>query len=197
MNIGIIDYKYCSLLPIYSSIKSFNVKTTIIQNSKDIKIMDKIVLPGVGATNKIMDFLIVNNYIEEIQEFAQHNKAILGICAGMQIMAKKLHENENKSGLGFFNSEVKKIDNDVSEKKTNIGWIDTTINNKKISYYYCHSFYMNFQKKDDECIKGFIDLKSKIPSMIKKNNLIGVQFHPEKSQTNGRKFISNFINDRL
>ncbi len=197
MKIGIIDYKFCSILPIYSSIKSFDVETTIIQNPKDIKKMDKIVFPGVGATNKIMNFLIENNYIDEIKKFAQNKKDILGICAGMQIMAKKLFENEERSGLGFFNSVVIEIDNSVSEKKTNIGWIDTKMNNDQISYYYCHSFFMNFENEKDDCIKGFIELKKKIPSVIKKNNLIGVQFHPEKSQTNGRKLISDFINDKL
>ncbi len=197
MKIGIIDYKFCSLLPIYSSIKSFDINTKIIQNPRDIKLVDKIVLPGVGATNKIMNFLVENNYIEEIQDFAENNKPILGICAGMQIMAKKLYENEEKLGLGFFNSKVIEIDKNTSEKKTNIGWIDTIINNKKISYYYCHSFYMNFEKESDKCIKGYINLKKKIPGIVKFNNLIGVQFHPEKSQTNGRKLISDFINDRL
>lgn len=197
MKIGILDYKYCSVLPIYYSFKSFEPNTQIITEPSKISLMDKIVLPGVGATNKIMEFLNNYNFVDKILKFKNDNKPILGICAGMQIMSKHVYENEKKNGLNFFNSEVVSLDNNVSDKITNIGWVDTSTKEKKNSYYYCHSFYMKFQNINDESIVGTIKLKKKIPTMIKSKNIIGVQFHPEKSQTKGREFISNFLNGTL
>lgn len=197
MKIGIIDYKYCSLLPIYHSIKSFNVGVDIIDKPNQLKNYDKIVLPGVGATNRIINYLKENKFIDEIHNFAENKKSILGICAGMQIMAKNLYENQKCQGLGFFNADVVSITNGISRISTNIGWVNTKINNKELAYYYCHSFYMNFEDKKDKCIKGTISLGSQVPTIIKKKNILGVQFHPEKSQSNGRNLISDFIYEKL
>ncbi len=197
MIIGILDYKNCSILPIYYSIKSHNVKVKIIEKPNELKDVDKLVFPGVGATNQIMSYLVQNNFIDEIKNFANLQKKILGICAGMQILGKKLNENNNHYGLDFFESEVLPIDKNIYLKSTNIGWINVKTKKDNQSYYFCHSFYMKFYDEKDESIIGHIDLIKKIPAIIKRGNIIGVQFHPEKSQSNGRSLIADFLYDRI
>lgn len=197
MKIGILDYKNCSILSIISVFLVHNIKIEIITNPYQIQKLDKIILPGVSATNKIMNFLKENNFINEIKEFADKNKSILGICAGMQILGKNLHENELTTGLGFFDADVLKISKEISDQSTNMGWINVIANNDFKNYYFCHSFYMKFINENDKSIHGFINLKKKIPAFIKKDNIIGLQFHPEKSQSNGRNIISKFINNEI
>jgi glutamine amidotransferase len=197
VKIGILDYKNCSILSIISVFLVHNIEIEIITNPKQIQKFDKIVLPGVSATNKIMTFLRENNFVSEIKEFADKNKSILGICAGMQILGKNLHENELTSGLGFFDTDVLKINKEICDQSTNIGWNEVISDNDYKNYYFCHSFYMKFSNENDKSIFGYINLKKKIPAFIKKNNIIGLQYHPEKSQSNGRKIISKFINNEI
>jgi imidazole glycerol-phosphate synthase subunit HisH len=194
VKIALLDYKNCSLIPIYYSIKAHNVSVEIIQDLDKIEKFDKLVMPGVGATNQIMKYLNENNLTEKIKLFAKEKK-ILGICAGMQIMAKKLYENNVCEGLGFFDADVISINDQVHNQNMNIGWSNISINNS--SYYFCHSHYLNFYDQNDNEILASIDLKKKIPAIIQKNNIIGVQFHPEKSQRNGRNFLSDFLYDKL
>ncbi len=196
MIIGILDYKNCSILPIYHSIKSHGADVKVINKPSELRKIDKLVFPGVGATNQIMNYLSQNNYIDEIKNFANSKKKILGICAGMQILGKKLTENNLCNGLNFFDSEVLPLSKDISLKTTNIGWLNVETKDTKNSYYFCHSFYMKFKKKDDFAT-GHINLLTDVAAIIKNDNIIGVQFHPEKSQTNGRNFIKNFLNDKI
>ena len=159
MKIAILDYKNCSLIPIYYSIKTHNVNVNIIQNLNEMDKFDKLILPGVGATNQIMKYLNENNLTDKIKLFAREKK-ILGICAGMQIMAKKLYENDRCEGLGFFNADVISINSEVYNQSTNIGWSNININNS--SYYFCHSYYLNFYNQNDNEIIASINLKKKV-----------------------------------
>ncbi len=197
MIIGILDYKNCSILPIYNSIKSHGADVKIIKKPSELIKVDKLVFPGVGATNQIMNYLSQNNYINEIKNFANSKKKILGICAGMQIMGKILTENNVCNGLNFFDSEVLPLSKDISSKNTNIGWLNVETKDDKKSYYFCHSYYMKFQNKKTNLTIGHINLLCDVPAIIKNDNIIGVQFHPEKSQTNGRNLIKNFLNDKI
>ena len=197
MKVGILDYKNCSLYPIYNSVKVHNVGVTVVENTNDLKNIDKLILPGVGATNQIMKFLNKKKFIDEIKEFSEMKKSILGICAGMQILSLNLFENEKCDGLGFFDANVVQMNKKTSNQSTNIGWYKVETSSSNLSYYFCHSFYLKFKEKENNFIKGYIKLNEKIPAIIKKNNILGVQFHPEKSQRNGRDLISKFLKDEI
>ena len=139
MIIGILDYKNCSILPIYYSIKSHNVKVKIIEKPNELKNVDKLVFPGVGATNQIMSYLVKNNFIDEIKNFANLQKNIRYMCWNANSRTK-LNENNNHYGLNFFRSEVLPIDKNIYLKSTNIGWINVKTKKDNQSYYFCHSF---------------------------------------------------------
>ena len=205
MKIGIVDYKDCNILSIYSSIINLGEKVDILTSYKDLKKYDMLVLPGVGAAKNAMTYLKKEGFYESILEFNQKQKKILGIFLGKQIFGKKLYENGETDGFGFFNANVIELGKKNSNLKTHIGWKkiiiekeDSYINLKNnLSFYFCHSYYMDFIDRNDPCIIGNIELKEKIPVIIKNKNIIGVQFHPEKSQTNGINFFKDFIDKKL
>ena len=194
MKIGILDYKACNLTSVYYSIYRLGYDPVIVKKAIDFKKIDKLIIPGVGSAKTCIDFLKKKNFIYEINNFLKQ-KQILGICLGMQIFAKKLYEGENTFGLGFFDADVIPL----KDNKNNVGWLKVNIaqNNflnhlDKKEFYFCHSFHFNLNSSSDKkyCI-GYS--KEKLVSIVKKENFIGTQFHPEKSQISGGTLIKNFI----
>ena len=198
MKVGILDYKACNLGSVFNSLYKLGINPLIINNPKEISEMDRLIIPGVGAAKNCMDYLKYNGCIEPIKKFLDV-KPILGICLGMQIFAKKLYENGLSEGIGHIDGEVKRLDAKI---KFNIGWKEVEFI-KKIhkkfdtedlsSFYYCHSYYISL-KKSNYCIGISYMGSNKIPAIVCKGNFIGTQFHPEKSQTNGNKFLEFFLN---
>ena len=199
MKVGILDYQACNLGSVFFSLYKLGIDPIIINNSKKISEMDRLIIPGVGAAKNCMDYLKYNSFIEPIKEFLSH-KPVLGICLGMQIFAKKLYENGLSEGIGHIDGEVKKLGTKI---KFNIGWkevklikkIDKKLNIEDLSsFYYCHSYYISLKKNDDCAGMSYMENNNEIPAIIYKDNFIGTQFHPEKSQTNGNKFLEFFLN---
>ena len=199
MKVGILDYKACNLASVFSSLYKLGIDPIIVNNSKELTEIDKLIIPGVGAAKNCMDYLKYNSFIDPLKDFLI-NKPILGICLGMQIFAKKLYENGFSEGIGYIDGEVKKLDTKI---KFNIGWKEVKLK-KKIeekfnivdlsSFYYCHSYYMSLKKNENCLATSIIDNNHEIPAIVLKNNFIGTQFHPEKSQNNGNKFLEFFLN---
>ena len=171
----------------------------VINSPKKISEIDRLIIPGVGAAKNCMDYLKYNSFIEPIKKFLA-DKPVLGICLGMQIFAKKLYENGLSEGIGHIDGEVKKLDTKI---KFNIGWkevkftkkIDKKLSIKDLSnFYYCHSYYVSLKKNNHCAAISYIENNNKIPAIIYKGNFIGTQFHPEKSQTDGNKFLEFFLN---
>jgi glutamine amidotransferase len=199
MKVGILDYKACNLASVFSSLYKLGIDPIIVNNSKELTEIDKLIIPGVGAAKNCMDYLRYNSFIDPLKDFLI-NKPILGICLGMQIFAKKLYENGFSEGIGYIDGEVKKLDTKI---KFNIGWKEVKFK-KKIekkyniedlsSFYYCHSYYLSLKKNENCLATSIIDNNHEIPAIVFKNNFIGTQFHPEKSQNNGNKFLEFFLN---
>lgn len=199
MKIGIIDYQAGNLQSVYNIIYNLGYNPMIIKNYREIKNIEKLIIPGVGSANIAIRSLKKSGLKNEILNHYEKEKYILGICLGFQIFAKKLFENGLSEGLDVIDGEVIEISNNAF----NIGWSDVEINknnclniNQKFSnFYFCHSYYLKFNSnlENSYCI-GKIKFKDKIiPSIYTKKKFIGTQFHPEKSQLNGSKFIQNFL----
>lgn len=203
LRVGIVDYFTCNISSVYNSVLNIGENPSIIQDRKDIKKFDKIIIPGVGSANRTMNYFYKKGFYDEILEFNLKQKYILGICLGMQIFSEKLFENGEIKGFSFFKSIVEPLKN-LKEIKynINIGWRNMHLvnyqndklkiyDNKK--FYFCHSYYMNFANKNDKSIIGILEENSNIPSLVIKNNIWGIQCHPEKSQNIGKKFLKNFL----
>ena len=199
MKIGILNYNACNLASIYYSIYRLGYDPIILKKKEDIKKIDKLIIPGVGAAKSCLEYLKNKELFEYIQIFFNSGKPILGICLGLQIFSKTLMEHGRSSGFGIIDANVIPFN---KVKKFNIGWSNIKISENSFlfknfsdkSFYFCHSHFVKFNNKNNEkYCHGKIIHGETVPSIIIKNNFMGVQFHPEKSQTNGVKFIENFL----
>lgn len=201
--IVIIDYEMGNHFSIQKKISRLGFDVLVSNKSKDIKNADKLILPGVGHFGKAMDNLRKLNMIELLNDVVlNEKKPILGICLGMQIMADKSEEG-NSIGLGWINADVVKfnIQNSLLFKVPHVGWNGITANKKSkllnnipdnSEFYFVHSFH--FSNVLEENILCFSDYEKKFVSAIEKNNIFGVQFHPEKSHQIGSELFKNFYN---
>ena len=192
--IGIVNYGIAgNIHSVKKAIERADGKTLVINKSSDFNLVDKLVIPGVGSFKDAMQELESDNFIESIQEF---DKPILGICLGMQIMADLGFEFGKAKGLGLIEAEVKPIlcdgkiphmgFNRINIKTPNI-LLDGVENEE---FYFMHSYEM-VNYTDIAALTKYNN--HSFVSAIHKENLYGVQFHPEKSREAGIRLLSNFI----
>jgi imidazole glycerol-phosphate synthase subunit HisH len=197
--IKIIDYKIGNINSISNVLKKIKVKNEIITNVKEIKKNDKVILPGVGSYDDCIFKLKDYNFFDFLKyEVKNLNLKVLGICLGMQILCNSSEEG-TKEGLGFFpyNCEAFKSQNKFN---TVVGWSKTFPYNYDINknvlnlderYYFLHSYYVPFNSDTISYAQNF---DTKYSAIIKKNNIIGCQFHPERSHIYGMEFLRKFSN---
>ena len=205
-NITIVDYGSGNVL---SAQKSFikitqdnNIEANIIISKSlfDIKNSTHIVLPGQGAFSTCMNGLKkTDGLIEELREFALiKKKPFLGICVGMQMLAEIGEENGTHDGLGWIDGRIRKLPED-SLKLPHMGWNVVIPTNSKYNnlitakddYYFIHSFYFDCANKDN--ILAETNYGTNFASIVGKENIYGVQFHPEKSSSQGLNLLKEFI----
>jgi len=203
MKIGVIDYGVGNIRSVYNSIYKFIDHVKIIENPNKIKNFDKIVLPGTGSYANSIKTLKDNFWFDEIKEFVEiKQRFIFGICLGMQLFSKLGFEDKKSYGFNFIDGEVKSLFSiGCNDKLPQIGW--NAINFEKESnilknvdnfsdVYFVNS-YVLIPKKND-VILTTSNYGVNFVSSVEKDNIIGTQFHPEKSSRTGRKILKNFIN---
>ena len=207
MKIKIIDTGNANLLSLYRAVKLFESNVEISSNPKEIVKADKIFLPGVGAFKNCINNLKFKGIFDTLKDIEKEQIPIMGICLGMQILFNNSNEFGDTEGLGLIKGDIKNLSIINSEKKfkiPSIGWIQTISNKnfKNISniienkFYFVHSYYaVNIDEKN--LVSYYFLNKNKIPAIVKKDNIIGCQFHPEKSSKQGLKIIENFLKDNL
>ena len=204
--IGIIDYGLGNIKAFVNLYKRENIPVKVISESKHFVDITKLILPGVGAFDHAMKLFDSSGLQPTVEDFVKEKKVpVLGICVGLQIMAKK--SNEGKLlGLGWVDATVEKIpiiDLTNDTHLPHMGW-NTTISKlnppspllqflpKNPKFYFLHSYYFNCELHEDSIAST--DYGIKFTSAIQHNNIYGVQFHPEKSHNNGVKLLTNFWN---
>ncbi len=197
MQIAIIDYDSGNIHSVKKALEYVAPNVDIIHtnNVNQINNADKIVFPGQGAIGNCMQKLQHYNLIDVIKKNAKE-KYFLGICLGLQLLFN--HSEEDSSvGLGIIDGDVVKFQ--TKFKIPHIGWnsveqIDNPLwfNIANNSYFYSvHSYFV--RPKNNKSIIGTSDYGNKFTTAIAKNNLIAVQFHPEKSSTAGLQLLKNFV----
>ena len=191
MKLLIIDYGAGNIKSIQFAFKRLGINAILSNNIDEIKAADKIIFPGVGEASSAMKMLKESGLNEVIPKLKQ---PVLGICLGMQLMCR-FSEEGNTKGLGIFDVDVKRFTNSL--KLPQMGWnvifdlksaLFKGVKEKEFMYL-VHSFYA---ETCDESI-ATTDYKISYASALQKNNFYGVQFHPEKSGTEGAKILKNFI----
>jgi len=199
--IVVIDYGMGNLFSVKKSFGRIGINATITNNPTEIKLSDKIILPGVGHYKKAVQNLKSLGIWDILNEKVLVNKTpILGICLGMQLMANSSEEGDAE-GFGWFDAEVVKfnVKDKLSFKVPHTGW--NQIVKKKESklmlgipdfseFYFVHSYHISCKNTFD--VLNETDYEYKFPSAIEKDNLFGVQYHPEKSHDVGERLLLNF-----
>ncbi len=194
--ITIIDYGLGNLASVGNALEKLEIPYEVSGNVDVIKNAKALILPGVGAAGQGMDNLKEPGLDQVIIEQARRGTPILGICLGMQLLFS-LSEEGSVACLGLIEGSVKKFS--TSLKVPQIGWNqietkDDSILLRKIKnntyFYFINSYYCDPQEK--ETIKGITDYETKFCSVLERDNLYGVQFHPEKSGDSGLQLLKNF-----
>ena len=208
MKIAIINYGSGNL---HSALKSFeaaasdfkNVSVTLTSCYKEVSSADKIVLPGVGSFAFCKLNLLENTdvYKSLCDMVIEKKKPFLGICIGMHLLATKGNEGQrNNTGLDWISGEVKKIVVDQKFKIPHMGWNSLRFKKshplfkdirKNDHFYFVHSY--EFKAFSENEVIATTEHSKEIVAAIAKDNIIGLQFHPEKSQLQGLNIIKNFI----
>lgn len=200
--INIINYGSGNIRAIGNIYDKLKVPYFIADSQEDIRTADKLILPGVGSFDETMLKLETSGLIDVLNDKVLIDKVpVLGICVGMQIMAKKSEEGV-KNGLGWIDGEVRKFDKTIFTIKPaipHLGWNSIHITNhnslfegvdEEDGFYFIHSYYMRCNNSNDEAATAFYG--HIFTCSVIKDNIYGVQFHPEKSHSNGVKLLSNF-----
>ena len=191
MKLIIIDYGAGNIKSIQFAFKRLGIDAVLSNNIDEIKAADKVIFPGVGEASSAMKMLKESGLHKLIPTLKQ---PVLGICLGMQLMCNSSEEGDTK-GLGIFDVDVKKFSNSL--KVPQMGWnvisnlksdLFTGIKDKEFMYL-VHSFYAENCKESI----ATTDYEIEYASALKKDNIYGVQFHPEKSGVEGSKILQNFL----
>ena len=205
--VAIIDYGLGNIVSAQQSFikdakeNSLNVDVVITNDVEIINDSTHIVLPGQGAFNSCIEGLrSIDGMIDSLENnVLNKKKPFLGICVGMQLLAEEGRENGTHDGLGWIKGSTKKLQPN-NMKLPHMGWNNVNVINKNfdmdfpidnLDFYFVHSYYFDcFDKKN---IIATTDYDLSFPSIVGKENIYGVQFHPEKSSNQGLRLINSFL----
>ena len=200
--VAIIDYKMGNVGSVLNALNFLGFEAKVTSDADEIKRASHIILPGVGAFGEGMFNLKKANILEMLnEEVKKKKKPFLGICLGMQMLAKVGEEGGKFEGIGWVDGITRRFN--VDEKKNripHIGWNEVKFTKKstlfksitKPFFYFVHSYFLDPKKSSvvvGKCMYG-----ENFAASIELGNIFGVQFHPEKSQSEGLKILENFIN---
>lgn len=194
--IGIIDYGAGNLFSLKNALDFLGLENIITASAEEIKIADRLILPGVGAFPDAMRMLERSGLRSTIVEEAG-KKPFLGICLGMQLLFDYGYEFKKVKGLGLIPGKVSRIEA-PGLKIPHMGWSDVKIENKcelaegikeGDRFYYVHSYKAETEKR---YVSLYSEYGEYIPGLVFKGNIYGTQFHPEKSGEIGLKLLRNF-----
>ncbi len=199
MKIGIVDYNMGNLASVKNAFKKIGANAEIVKNPENIKNYDKLILPGVGAFGDAIKHLKSTGMDESIKEFVKSGKYLLGVCLGMQLLFEKSEEFGENKGLGFIKGEVVYFDKQrVGEHKIpHMGWNKLFNNNsplfKELNNPYLYFVHSLHAVCDEKYVIGKTIYGYEFVSAVNKDNVFGIQPHPEKSHNEGLKILKNFV----
>jgi glutamine amidotransferase len=199
----IVDYGLANIKSVVNALECFSASILVSSDPAQIASADKIILPGVGSYDAGIRGLRDRNQIDELQHHVvEKQKPFLGVCLGFQLIFDNSEEGV-ESGLGWIKGSFTRF-NSSKEKVPHIGWseVQSVPDGKLLSgmgseedFYFVHSYYLPVDEKNEKYAKGISHYGVDFISVIEKDNIYGVQFHPEKSQLCGLKLIENFLNN--
>ena len=197
--IGIIDYGMGNLGSVTNACEFLSLDARIITRTEEMRACEAIILPGVGAFRDCMEHLAEHKFDDEVRSWIASKKPFLGICLGLQVLFERSEESPDVLGLGVFQGTVRRF-SDAEQKVPQIGWNRVSHTAEACPlfrevpedsfFYFVHSYYVD--AADESLVAGTTSYGIDYTSMIWKENVMAVQFHPEKSQRLGLRMLQNF-----
>lgn len=199
--IAVIDYGMGNITSVQNAFQYLGYESELVNTKIGINCADKLVLPGVGSYKKAMENIVNLGFYDVIKDKVENQKCpVLGICLGMQIMGKDSEEDGYTTGFGFLDYSLKEFEKTNNLTVPHMGFNEVKITNKKSimfqgiddlsDFYFVHSY--RIKSSLDQYISGITKYGEEFVSAFEKEHIWGVQFHPEKSQSNGLKLLDNF-----
>ena len=195
--VAIIDYGMGNVASVQKALRFLNIESKVTSDFEEINDSKYIILPGVGSFRQAMENLDKRGLVTFLKKKVGDGKPFLGICLGMQLLAERGYEDGITEGLGFIEGDVIRIpESDLPVP--HIGWNNVTVripqyfdNLKDNNFYFVHSYF--FDAKNLNEVSATVKYGKDLVAVVQKNNVLGTQFHPEKSQTSGLQVLKNFI----
>ena len=195
--IAIIDYGMGNLMSVQNALDFLKIESVITNDEDVILNSDGIILPGVGAFPDAIEHIKSIGMDKVLRKAVDEGKPLLGICLGMQLLFEKGYEVKECDGLGFLKGKIVKLD--IDYKVPHMGW--NSLNYDKKSpilkdvkegsfVYFVHSYYAEIE--EEGILNAYADYEVKVPGVVSKGNVFGLQFHPEKSGDIGLQMLKNF-----
>ena len=200
--IGVVDYGSGNILSVTNALAMIGAEVRLCSTPEQLLFAERIVLPGVGAFKSCLDNLRDRGFERILDELViRQRRPILGICVGMQLMARKSWEGGEHDGLGWFDAEILRMEPHQARLRVpQIGWNDIEYQAncplfaglpRNPDVYFVHSYSMHCQNKAD--ISAWCDYGGHVTAAVWRDNIVATQFHPEKSQEFGLRMLENFI----
>jgi glutamine amidotransferase len=198
-SVCILDYGSGNVKSVFNALRTIGCNVQISNSPEIMANASHLILPGVGSYEKAMEKINLLIPLDALYREVQIGKPVLGICVGMQVFSSTGREFGNWNGLDLIkNSEVSELNTELS--LPHVGWNSVAIKKKhkfldslsdNPDFYFVHGYaYSTIQSEN---ILASCDYGITFPAVISQGNLIGTQFHPEKSQKNGLKVLTNFV----
>jgi len=197
MAIAIIDYGVGNLRSVEKAFTSQNIEAVVSDDEKVLRAAEKLVLPGVGAFAACMQGLRARGFDQLVIQAARTGKPIIGLCVGLQMLFDEGHEFGVHRGLGLLPGRAVRFAEGV--RVPHVGWNQVSIKQNhpifrdtpdQSFFYFVHSYYV--EPADETCVLGETDYDLRFAAICGRGSVVGVQFHPEKSQTAGLRLLRNF-----
>jgi imidazole glycerol-phosphate synthase subunit HisH len=193
--IAIADYGMGNRRSVEKALAHVGAESTVTADHDEIRAADKVVLPGVGAFPEAMRNLRRTGLDEVIRERARAGVPLLGICLGMQLLFESTTEHEGAEGLGILPGEVTALD---APRLPHIGWNLVALRESRLTaglgeeaaFYHVHSYACRPAEPED--VVGWSEYGERFASIVERDNVMGAQFHPEKSSRDGLRLLANF-----
>lgn len=198
--IVIVDYGMGNVRSVINALTLLGFESVLSSKREDIETATHIILPGVGAFGDGMHELQTRGLIDILKhQVVGAKKPFLGICLGMQLLMREGEEGGLHKGLGWVGGRTRRLRVDEEKYRLpHIGWNDVHFEQsalfsdiKKRDFYFVHSYIV--EPDDPATIKGTCVYGESFAASIQKDNIFGVQFHPEKSQKSGQQLLKNFV----
>lgn len=192
----IIDYGMGNLASVERAFEKLGVDVKISSKTEDLRNAKSLILPGVGAFRDAINLLDESGLSTVIKEEVAKGKYLIGICLGMQLLYEKGYEYGEYDGLGLIQGDIKYLD--VNLKVPHMGWNNLKFNkhdpilkyiNEDEYVYFVHSYYA---VSDNQELVAYSDYEKRVPAIVRKNNVYGIQFHPEKSGETGQNILKAY-----